>query len=229
MVGAFLTFSPVSVKAQSDSASVDRIRQTISTLASFKDRATGTKGNKEAAKYIKKMFSEIGLEQVGSIPFAIPVLKHNGSALTLPDRNVTVPISPIRANAISPGTIPTEGMEGPLVYVGPGDLNNLNGKSIDGSIILMEFDSGKNWLHAASLGAQALIYVSRQAMPKTFFEEKLELTPIRFPRFWMSYTKLKEMFGNFEAAPKGIVSSHIRLVSEMIWENAEGENEHCGG
>ena len=217
-------FFSVSVKAQSDSASADRIRQTISTLASFKDRATGTKGNKEAAKYIKKIFSEIGLEQIGSIPFAIPVLKHNGSTLTLPDRNVTVPISPIRVNAISPETIPTEGMEGPLVYVGSGDLNNLNGKSIDGSIILMEFDSGKNWLHAASLGAKALIYVSRHAIPKTFFEEKLELTPIQFPRFWMPYTELKEMFGSFDAAPKGMVSSHIRLVSEMIWENAEGEN-----
>ena len=221
---ASLVFFPISVNAQSNSASADRIRQTISTLASFGDRATGTKGNKASATYIKKMLSEIGLEQVGSIPFEVPVLKHNGSTLTLPDRNVSIPISPIRANAISPGTIPAEGMEGPLVYVGPGDLNDLNGKSIDGAIILMEFDSGKNWLHVASLGAKALIYVSRNAIPKTFFEEKLELTPIRFSRFWMPYTKLKEMFGNFESAPKGVVSSHIRLVSEMIWENAEGEN-----
>jgi len=222
MVGAFLTFSPGSVEAQSDSA--DRIRQTVETLAAFGDRATGTKGNKEAVKYIKKMFSEIGLEQVGSIPFAVPVLKDNGSTLTLPDKNITVPISPIRANAISPETVPADGMEGPLVYVGPGDLSNLNGKSIEGAIILMEFDSGKNWLHAASLGAKALIYVGRNAIPKTFFDEKLELTPIRFPRFWMSYVKLKEMFGNFDTAPKGFVSPRIRLVSKMFWENTEGEN-----
>ena len=70
-----LVFFSVSVEAQSDPDSVDRIRQTIETLASFNDRATGTKGNKASAEYIKKMFSEIGLEQVGSIPFAVPVLK----------------------------------------------------------------------------------------------------------------------------------------------------------
>ena len=59
-------------------------------------------------------------------------------------------------------------------------MKDFNGKQVSETIVLMEIDSGKNWLHAASLGAKALIYVDRGAKSKTFFDEKLELTPIRF-------------------------------------------------
>ena len=223
-IAFWLAVFPASLNAKSDVGAVDGIRMTIETLAGYEDRASGTDGNRKTAKYIKKLFSEIGLEQVGSMPFALPVLKQGGCRLSLPDKNITVPISPIRANAISPGTIPKNGMEAPLVYAGRGDMDDINGKSIDGAIVLMEFDSGRNWIHAASLGAKALIYVNRGTIPKTFFEEKLELTPIRFPRFWISYATARELFGNFDTASNGAVSPLIRLVSNMVWENAEGEN-----
>jgi hypothetical protein len=69
-------------------------------------------------------------------------------------------------------------MEGPVIYVGPGELSDFNGKEVAGTIILMELDSGKNWLNAATLGAKALIYVDRGSTPRTLYEEKIELSPI---------------------------------------------------
>ena len=40
-------------------------------------------------------------------------------------------------------------------------VSELNGKVIQGAIILMELESGKSWLKVADLGARALIYVDR--------------------------------------------------------------------
>ena len=88
----------------------------------------------------------------------------------------------------------------------------------------MEIDSGKNWLHAANLGAKALIYVDRGPTGKTFFQDKTELSPIQFPRFWIPFSKARELFGGFETAPKGLVAGRARLFSKMTWEEVSGEN-----
>jgi hypothetical protein len=158
------------------------LAETVKILASFEDRSTGTRGAERAASYIKKRFAEMGFEEVGSHFFKTPIRKHGGSTLFISEKGSSVPIQPISSNLISPETIPKEGMEGPLVFVGAGELKDFNGKDIAGSIILMDLESGKNWLHAASLGAKALIYLDRGPTSRVFFEEKIEMTPIQFPR-----------------------------------------------
>ena len=149
----------------------------INTLASYGDRSTGTSGNKEAAKLIKKRLSDLGWDTVGSHWFSVPVIRHGGSSLALPDKNLSRDIHPIQANAITPETISPDGLEGPLIYVGAGELRDFNDKEISGAIVLMDIGSGKNWLNAANLGAKALIYVDRGPTEKTFFQDKTELYP----------------------------------------------------
>jgi hypothetical protein len=91
----------------------------------------------------------------------------------------------------------------------------------------MEFDSGKNWLNAANLGAKALIYVDRGITPKTFFEEKTELTPIQFPRFHIPLDQARELFGDFETATDSFVTAEIGLKSQLSWQEAFSENIYC--
>ncbi len=199
----------------------------IRTLASFGDRSTGTPGCEKTAAYIKKSFSQLGFDRVGFHQFFVPVRRHGGSTLTVPDRGLTLSIRPIRGNAISPEAIPPQGMEGPLIYVGPGELRDFNGKEIADAIVLMEFESGKNWLNAATLGAKSLIYVDRGSTPKTLYEEKVELSPIRFPRFQIPLWEARELFGSFEDSPEGRVASQVRLTSQVTWQEASGENIYC--
>ncbi|UCF92472.1 MAG: M28 family peptidase [Desulfobacterales bacterium] len=205
----------------------DEFMDVIRTLASLGDRSTGTPGNAAAGAYILERFAELGFEDVGAHQFSVPVIRHGQSTLTFLSRDLTIPIHPVRANAITPQTIPPPGVSGPLVYVGAGELADFNGKLIAGAIVLMELESGKNWLHAANLGAQALIYVDRGSSSKMFFEEKRELSPIQFPRFWMSLSEARAHFGTFETLPEGSVAAEIRLVSEMTWQNVTAENIYC--
>jgi hypothetical protein len=114
----------------------------IKTLVAFGDRTTGTPGARSAAAYIKGRFNQLGLESIDSHWFSVPVVRHGKSTLTVMDQNVSFPLHPINANAITPQTVSPPGLEGPLIYVGQGELHHFNGKRINGAIILMELDSG---------------------------------------------------------------------------------------
>jgi len=221
-----LSFQWIGFPAVSGASTVnsDAMRGVIEKLAELGDRSTGTAGNKAAAAFIREKFAAVGYDTPATHKFSLPVLRHRAGTLDIPEKDLAVPIHPLRSNAISPGTIPPQGIAGPLFYVGSGRLQDFNGKQIMGAVVLMELDSGKNWLQAASLGAKALIYVDRGPTAKTFFTEKTELTPIRFPRFWMSYAKIQEIFGDFESIPGGNLASEIRLSSDIKWENVESEN-----
>jgi hypothetical protein len=130
-------------------------RETIYHLSSLADRSTGTDGNRAAAAFLKAKFEELGFETVGIHEFSVPLMQDEKSILSIPGSTEALPIRSLRGNAVTPQTIAPPGISAPLIYVGRGDLRDLNGKAIEGSIILMEFDSGKNWLQVADLGARA--------------------------------------------------------------------------
>jgi len=199
----------------------------IRKLSSLGDRSTGSSGNQAAAAYIKDRFSALGIETVGLHKFDAAIIKPKSSTLTIPERGLSIPIRPIRGNAVTPQTIPSPGIKAPLVYVGRGDFHELNGKAIEGSVILMEFESGKNWQYVADLGAKALIYVDRGSSNKIFFEEKFELSPIQFARFWMPFDRVQELFHDFETKPAGLLAEEIQLTSDINWENIISQNVYA--
>ncbi|MFH1090107.1 MAG: hypothetical protein V1742_00910, partial [Pseudomonadota bacterium] len=145
---------------------------TVRKLASLKDRSSGSPGSKAAARLIKQRLTGLGFNDVRSHRFTLPVRQHQNCTLEMPDKNLTVEVSPFTGNAITPEAIKGSGLTGPVIYVGSGRTKDFNGKVIEGSIVLMELDSAKNWLDAASLGAKALIYVDRGPTDRTFFQEK---------------------------------------------------------
>lgn len=210
-----------------EAAAAADFQRLLNTFSDFSDRGTGSTGNAEAAAFIKEMLERMGIGAVESHAFAVPVIRRGLSTLEAPERGVTLTLHPLAGNAVTPQAVPSPGLTGPLVYVGDGELQRLNGKVIEGAVLLMEFYSGRNWLQAANLGARALIYVDRGEPARMDFEEKFELSPIQFPRFWMPAAALAEAFGAFEAAPEGRVADEVRLRAEAVWENVVSENIYC--
>jgi hypothetical protein len=155
--------------AETPAEQAAQFKKTIQHLSSLTDRSTGTAGNQTAAKYIKEKFVQLGLESVATQVFTVAVVRYGKSTLTLPDRGLTVPIHPIRANTITPQMVARPGISAPVIYVGGGELHEFNDKTIEGAIILMELESGKNWQYAANLGARALIYVDREQITENIF------------------------------------------------------------
>ena len=116
-----------------------------------------------------------------------------------------------------------------MVYVGDGTLASFNGLDLRGAIVVMEMDSGRNWIQAANFGAAALIYIGEEsATAGHLYRDKFELTPIRFPRFWVPRSEMAGLLDDFRRSPgKNRPNIHARLTAESRWIQATGENIYC--
>ncbi len=212
-----LLFNSATSRAEVDAAS---IQNTIEILSRFESRTTGSPGYEKAANYIEQRLQDLGLE-TGSHYYEIPVRQSHGAALSIDGKSH--PLKPFIYNSITPES--TDGViSAPLYYVGKGNLHELDGKNIRDAIVLMDFDSGRNWQILASLGAKAVIYLEAEsAAGKVFFTEKHELSPLQFPCFWMTKKTAGDLFGSYtetESAP----IAHLELQSTTVWENFLARN-----
>ena len=196
-------------------------------FSSLQDRSTGTPGCEKASAYIQTRFEAAGHREIGVHRYALPVMLQEQCRLFIPETARSHPLHAFNGNVITPQAIGPEGLTGPLVYVGRGDLSQMNGKPIDGAILLMHLDSGSAWIQAADLGARAVIYVSDGAGGRFVFEDKIELTPFHFPRFWVTTAEAKSLFGAYEDAPDGIVLPAVTLHNSESWKQVTAENVYC--
>ncbi len=223
------------------------IREVVETLAAYGDRSVGSPGLESAAAYVEDAFERLvpaapfeGLgEEGGRViarqPFAAPARIQRHSQLSVLDESgataQSIPLQPLMMNAIAPGSLPEGGVEAGIIYVGPGELKDFNGLEVMGAVVVMDIDSGKNWMNAALLGAQAVIYlddpgVTRSA-PRWFFEDKLELTPIELPRFWMPKEQFSTLFGEPAQWLHKELGAAVRLENRVQWTITEAENIYC--
>lgn len=229
---SFLLFSAAAFQAEAQamtsSGTGDRmdasasLKNTVANFSGFSDRSTGTEGNAGAAAYIRERLAATEPDQLDTFQFTVPVRKHGVSRLTIAGR--VIEVSPLFYNAITPESLPADGLRGNLLYAGRGELDAFNGKDVKGAIVLMEFDSGRNWQNAASLGASALIYINRGISPKRRYLEKEELTPLQFPCFWIEEQTLHELTGSSAAAPSSLDGTPVRLETDVHWVEVKTQN-----
>ncbi|WP_290921007.1 FtsX-like permease family protein [Halodesulfovibrio sp.] len=215
----------------------NKFGKTTHALSLLHDRYTGSQGAREAARFIyehfKADFSGNPSVQTGIQSYLLPVTHFKIGTLrktdVTPDQPVVLP--PLRLNAVTPPTTPVEGITGHIIYVKTGDLAEFNGKDVQDAIVIMNLDSGKNWINAAQLGASALIYVDdghNTPPTKALFNDKFELTPVNFPRFWISHEKAVELFGNLDALYGRTLAENeaitVTVSANVQWIQAEGEN-----
>jgi hypothetical protein len=202
-------------------AQAEDLEGIIATLSGYGDRSSGSPGSDRAAEYISGYFEQLNLEP-HDYYFQVPTRRLHHASLTIGDRSI--PLQPLMNNAVTPQTIDGE-LTGPLYWVGKGTLQELDGKLIQGAILLMDFDSRGNWLTAASLGAGGVIFIDRgQTTANSFFREKEELSPIQFPCFWMEEAQARSLFGAFTEAPNGLVQDQVSVRSQITWQNSTERN-----
>ena len=168
-----------------DASALARMKADVTALTRFPSRAAGTPGNAQAAAYVRSRFSQIfGASNVQSDDYkvTVPVTRSatlNGQA-----------VYPIYPNGVVPSSTPPEGISGPMIYAGQGRPQDFNGQKIDGSIVVLDFNSGLGWVVAADLGARAIVFVeptAQGAAPPTSrgeAERKFSSLPVELPRFY---------------------------------------------
>lgn len=221
-----------------DMLNTSRVREHLEFFSSLETRATGYPGNKLAASYIYDEFKRYGITNVTYDRFNVTVPISHGANVTF-ESGLVLNIHPLKQNFVVPSATPPEGIDGKLVYVGQGRLDDFR-EPIEGNIAIMDWDSDDNWINAAKLGADAVIFlhsdrpVSTNRMAAAIGYgmggggegsgygvggrgvKYLPRTPLNFPRFYAEETESKTL--------REHVGERVNLRSTHVWETVESQN-----
>ena len=169
----------------SSHADVDRIRSRVEFMASLGSRMSGYPGADKAFEYVVEQLEKAGVEQLTRERFDLTVPVDHGGELVLPDSGERFDIKALWPNGVMTPTLPLEGLSAPLVYGGHGTFADLDGKEMDGRVVVLEFNSGNHWLNAATLGARAVVFIAPEHSSWSQANTKFVGAPLNFPRFWL--------------------------------------------
>lgn len=178
---------PVAVEGTQDLAAQQRISETIHALASNGSRMPGYPGDRYAADLIEREFTAAGVLEVSRDPYDIVMPIDKGARIEILDGDNprTITLQSLWPNLVRTTTTGPEGLSGHLFYGGQGEHHDFDGHNVWGAIVLIQFNSWKNWKNAAALGAAAIIFIEPEET--TLFEarHKWSWAPVNVPRFWL--------------------------------------------
>ena len=210
---------------------VSAVKEHVSFFSGLGTRATGYPSNIEAAEHILEKFSLSGLKNVTYDEFSVADCLSYGANITVLETGETITLHPILPNLVVPSTTPPEGITGRLIYAGTGTIREFDRKEVNGSIVLLEWNSESNWLNAARLGAKAVIFLPTKPKEIAFslyasatfsarspspIAKCLWDAPLNFPRFYVE--------GSVAAALNQMIGEIVRLVSTHRWTKVTGRN-----
>ena len=192
----------------------DRLTADIEFLTSNGSRAVGYPGAAAAAGLIEDRFRDLGLNEVRRREYPVGMPMDRGASLTVAESGLSAPLLCLWPNLVRTSTLPPEGLSLPLVYAGSGEWAELNGSELEGRAVLMEFNSGLNWLRPASLGAVAVLFIEPEETTAREAQRKYAVAPLDVPRFWIDARSGKQL--RRRLAEGGELA--VTLRGRMDWE-----------
>lgn len=213
----------------------EAIMEHIVYLSSLGSRVTGYPGSYKASEYIAEKFRDYGLEPLNGNYFQdyrITVPLERGASITVLPEGPVLKAYALWPNGVQTCRTPSEGLEGPLLYAGEGTLRELSeaaqhlGIDLEGSIVLMEFNSMQdwitmdNWVKAASFGARAIIFIAPKDANRLEAESKYLKTPINLPRLYINETDGLRL----KALAQAGLSIRVRIDLDMRYDDIIARN-----
>ncbi len=190
-------------------AAVSPFRADAEALLRAPHRLSGTAEYAEAARHVERRLREMGIRDVVVQEF--PSLQTDVRRCELVVGERSIPLVPGRPNAIQPPVSPPEGIVAELVDLGDGSDARLNETSVRDRIVVMDYNSGTQWLKAFRLGARAVIFVGGEegdAHHHHYVRANANL-----PRFYFN--------GPRDELPLG---ESVAIHSEITWTRTTGRN-----
>ncbi|HDD65030.1 MAG TPA: FtsX-like permease family protein, partial [Firmicutes bacterium] len=175
----------------------------------------GTEGHKKAADFIFQKFKEAGLKNVKKEEFisVVPVEKY--AYIKFGKKKIRIYC--MWPNLVRTSTVVPEGIEGKLIYGGKGNLKEIEGKDIKDNIIVLDFDSGSNWVTLSMLGAKGFIFLKKGDITRPEAERKFLKVPVNIPRFYAGENSDEILY----LARK---EAKVRIFARMDWEKVKDYN-----
>lgn len=208
-------------KYRDHAATVDdrAMAETIRVLSTNGSRVVGYPGERKAADYVESEFTKLfGAENVKTETFEATVPVDKGATLTANGKNYT--LYSLWPNLVRTSQLPPEGLSGPLIYAGDARLSSFNGKDVEGSIVLVDFNSGFEWMNAPSLGAKAIVFIEPTSTMRGEAEQKFVSIPLSIPRYYIKRADAAAL----QAIALGRRSPQAKLSASMTWDRVPARN-----
>ncbi|MFX0120631.1 MAG: M28 family peptidase [Promethearchaeota archaeon] len=194
------------------------IKDHIERFSSFGSRVTGYPGYNLTLNYIQDFFNNHSLSEVRTLSYPLLVPYDHGTEIVVNGKNLTA--YALAPNSAQTCKISSRGLTGTLVYGGSGKYSELDGKKIEDAIVVLEFNSGDNWINVASLGAKAVIYLHPNTTNRYEAKGKSLDIPLYFPRIYVSNTTTANKIKQLSIG----LNQSVSLYSDMIWKSIEAQN-----
>ncbi|MXZ74795.1 MAG: FtsX-like permease family protein [Gemmatimonadetes bacterium] len=213
--------APVTWEEVSEIVTPERVEAHVRAMSENPSRVVGYPGNRAAMEYVVDAFHAGGLAEVTVDTFTVSSPVDHGFTLTVHDSVGTeMPVYQFWPNLVRLNSF-TDGIRGPLHYGRRGEFQAFNGKEIEGSIVLVDFDGRDQYLNARMLGARAVLFHDSGpgSVTNNQAQRKILDVPADVPRFWVPDPHAAAVLA---AARSGDVEVTIR--GRMTWERAETWN-----
>ncbi len=197
---------------------MQRVLGDLRTMEGFGSRVSGYEGNTKAADLILEEFKRLGLETMVQ-EFDVPIPVDPGSYLDVEGKRYH--LDGLWPNLVRTSQVDRDGLTGPVIYVGAGNLSDFNGKDVRNAIVLMDFNTQQNWLNAPLLGAAAGVFIEPLDTTRGEAEMKLLRVPIDVPRFWVGGDEAAEILAK---VTRGEIAGTIGYDEPMQWESRTNRN-----
>ncbi|MEM1569151.1 MAG: M28 family peptidase [Candidatus Bathyarchaeia archaeon] len=202
------------------SIEMDNVMRHVEFFSSVESRMTGYLGFYKASEYITEEFNKtLGNVVIEEFEVTAPIQHFAEIYIESPERRVLKAYT-FWPNLAESCSTSEDGLRGPLYYVGYGTLSEMNGKPIDGSIVLMELNNRWFWRIALNMGAKAAIFIEPEDSFRGDYWAKTLQIPINFPRLYITredgeyLKKLVENYGNLT----------VTVKSYTTWEKVKAYN-----
>ena len=206
-----------------DLVSEERVAGTLAHFAGQKSRVAGYPGAGAAARYIEETFREIGLAgiEVHEFDVSVPVEKAPGR-IRVTSTGETARLHGLWPNLVRTSTLPDDGRVSRLIDGGDGSYTRLDGKQVEGAVVLMDFNTGDAWLKCANLGAAGVVFIEPDSTVYLEGERKFLTMPLDLPRYWVPRDHGIRLRNRIAMSPAGEVEVHIQY--RMDWERRPAWN-----
>ena len=194
------------------------VEKLIQRFANFESRVPGYPGHKKAAEFITSEFERLGLQNVENELFDVATPVDHGGTLTLKETGEQLLIHSLWPNLVKTSTVPPTSAR--LIYGGDGEFASFDGHDLENTIVLMEFNTWNNWINAAMLGAQQIIFIEPDSTLTSQANKKFLQVPNSVERFWIS----KQDGRKLQAQLKEKNELNVVIQAQMPWEKHQEPN-----
>ncbi|NLX05287.1 MAG: hypothetical protein GXY33_09100 [Phycisphaerae bacterium] len=184
-------------------------------LTASPHRLTGTKEYRQAAEYVRGRLEGIGADAVVVQEFPAAQTRTNRCEIQIAGGEDggtrRLELFAIRPNGIVPPVTPEGGITGPILHAGTGRPEHYGTRSPRGCIVVLDYNSGREWLRAFRLGAKAVIFVREGDLRAS--ESHVLSADTNLLRFYYN--------GSRQDLPEGAKAT---IHSEVVWERVAGRN-----